>query len=83
MPNEDLGITTLNDVLSQRSVREMLTARAAWDSVFHGLGMIDEKFDQFINQVVEPTGFIWGRSVWGVDAVDSAVSQYAARYGLA
>lgn len=81
MPNDNVGIT-LNEVLSQRSAREALGSRAAWDTVFHGLGMIDEKFDQFINQIVEPTGFVWGTSIWGVDAVDDSVSQYAARYGL-
>ena len=78
----DVGIT-LNEVLSQRAIRETLTSRAAWDSVFHGLGMIDEKFDQFINQITEPTGFVWGKSVWGVDLVDAETSPYAARYGLA
>jgi hypothetical protein len=81
MANSGVGIT-LNEVLSQRAMRETLTSHATWDSAFHGLVMIDEKFDQFITQVMEPTGFVWGKSIWGVDAVDDEVSQYASKYGL-
>lgn len=82
MPGDNVGIT-LNEVLAQRSAREMMTNRPAWDSIFHGLGMIDERFDQFINQIEKPTGFVWGESVWGVDTVDAEASQYASAYGLA
>ena len=77
-----VAVTTLNDLMAERQSMIAATRRPVWDTAIIGLGIIDDVFDQFIQQVVPSTGFIWGKSIWGVDEVDGETSNLAARYGL-
>lgn len=73
---------TLGELMTERQVTRDATHRPIWDTAIVGLGMIDDVFDQFVNQIMPSTGFIWGTSIWGVDAVDGETSGLASKYGL-
>jgi hypothetical protein len=75
-------VTTLKGLLAEHQAIQTSTQRPVWDTAIVGLTMIDDVFDQFINQILPTTGFVWGSSVWGVDAVDSESSNMASQYGL-
>jgi hypothetical protein len=75
-------VTTLNDLLARRDIAKESTGRPVWDTPLVGLSMVDDVFDQFVNQVLETSGFVWGSSIWGVDAIDDETSSQAENYDL-
>ena len=75
-------ITTLNDLMAERQTHRDATHRPVWDTAVVGLGMIDDVYDQFITQVMQSSGFIWGKGIWGVDEIDGETSGLASKYGL-
>ena len=75
-------VTTLGGLLAEREGLQKTVQRPVWDTAISGLTIIDDVYDQFINQVLRTTGFVWGTGIWGVDTVDSGVSERAATYGL-
>ena len=77
-----VSVPTLNDLMAERQITRDTTHRPVWDTAIVGLGMIDDVYDQFITQVMQSSGFIWGKGVWGVDEVDDETSGLASKYGL-
>lgn len=75
-------VMTLGELMTERQEIYDATHRPIWDTAIVGLGMIDDVFDQFINQIMPSTGFIWGTSIWGVDVVDGETSGLASKYDL-
>jgi len=75
-------ITTLSELMTERENQNKIIQRQSWETSMMGLIATDIAYDATIKQVLPSTGFIWGKSIWGVDKVDAEKSELASKYSL-
>jgi hypothetical protein len=78
-----MSVRNLRELLADREFSMKVIDDPTWvNKQFGGESQFKQPFDQYVEGIEKPSGFIWGEGIWGVDAVDAAASNEADKYGL-